>query len=284
VEGNDRIPAARILEAAQMSGLGFGTQTREVRSEKVKNVLLEQIPKLQWAGVNLRGCVAVIQVREREESPLMEEENGICHIVAARDGVVSQCTAYRGNLLCAPGQAVSEGQISTSGFTDTGLVIRAEQASGEIFAQTIRRLEVMLPRQSYAKCPEKGKYRRVSVCIGKKRINLWKNSGISSAICDRMYKEYYVTLPGGFRLPVSLTVEEFCPFSASAVSLAENDAQLLLADYAQLYLRRIMNSGTIRDSSVQLQLTERTASLAGEYHCMEMIGKMQRLEIGEKDE
>ena len=36
-----------------------------IRSEKVKNSLLQRIPQLQWAGINTDGCVAVISVREK---------------------------------------------------------------------------------------------------------------------------------------------------------------------------------------------------------------------------
>ena len=284
VECNGKIPISRILEAAEKSGLSFGVSTREVRSERVKNSLLELLPQLQWAGVNLRGAVAVIQVRERESSSSPEEETGVGHIVAARDGVITQCTAYRGNLLCSPGQAVTEGQLLISGFTDTGLVIRAEQAGGEVFALTKRNLELILPREMEGKCPEREEYHRISLRIGKKRINLWKNSGISSTICDRMYKEYYVTLPGGFTLPGALVVETFQPFSVSPAQIPEEIAGMLLEEFAEGYLRQLMNAGTIQDSSLRLRFSDQAAYLAGEYHCMEMIGKMQRLEIGEKDE
>lgn len=65
VEGNQRIPANRILEAAEICGIRFGASRRNVRSERVKNALLETMPELQWAGVNTKGCVAVLSVRER---------------------------------------------------------------------------------------------------------------------------------------------------------------------------------------------------------------------------
>lgn len=283
VEGNEALPARQILEAAEKSGLCFGASARDVRSEKVKNSLLDILPELQWVGVNLRGCVAVIQVREREEPPARQEA-GFGHIVAARDGVISQCTAYRGNLLCRPGEAVTQGQLLISGFTDTGLVIRAEQASGEIFAMTNRQLEMILPRSIMEKSPEGPEGLQISLRLGKKRINLWKNSGISSTTCDRMYKEYYVTLPGGFRLPGALVVETFQECAVSSGQIPDARAEQFLRKYARDYLLSIMNAGVIQDAALDFRFSEGEALLAGEYHCMEMIGKMQRLEIGEKDE
>ena len=67
VEGNHRVPSRKILATAENCGIGFGASRRAVRSEKMKNNLLEAVPELQWAGVNTQGCVAVITVRERAE-------------------------------------------------------------------------------------------------------------------------------------------------------------------------------------------------------------------------
>ena len=60
VEGNSKVDTNRILEAAGQCGLGFGTNRRSIRSEQLKNRLLQQIDELQWAGVNTYGCRAVI--------------------------------------------------------------------------------------------------------------------------------------------------------------------------------------------------------------------------------
>ena len=45
VEGNERIPAGRILEAAEECGICFGASRREVRSERLKNALLQELPR-----------------------------------------------------------------------------------------------------------------------------------------------------------------------------------------------------------------------------------------------
>lgn len=44
VEGNRQLPSGQILSAAEVSGIGFGASRKQVRSEKVKNQLLSQLP------------------------------------------------------------------------------------------------------------------------------------------------------------------------------------------------------------------------------------------------
>ena len=145
VVGNERIQDRFILECAEQSGLYFGADRRTVRSEKLKNRMLESIPQLQWIGVNTAGCVAVISVQEREPDRESETDYAVSSIIADRDGVIVSCTGTKGNLLCKPGQAVKRGDVLISGYTDCGFSIRAEQAQGDVYAQTVRSLEVVSP-------------------------------------------------------------------------------------------------------------------------------------------
>ena len=66
IQGNDTLSAQSILEEAKDCGIIMGASRRFVRSQQVKNTLLDKLPQLQWAGVETIGCVAVITVRERQ--------------------------------------------------------------------------------------------------------------------------------------------------------------------------------------------------------------------------
>jgi len=109
IEGNVKIPTRKILEACEECGIGFGASRKVVRSQKVKDALLEAIPELQWAGVNTSGCVATVQVQERkEESSPSTYGTGL---VASRDGVIVECTVTKGTPVCRVGQVVRQGQL-----------------------------------------------------------------------------------------------------------------------------------------------------------------------------
>ena len=284
VEGNQRVPTRKILAKAENCGIGFGSSRRAVRSEKMKNNLLEAVPQLQWAGVNTRGCVAVITVRERAEQGTGEPPANFGHIVALTDGIITDCTATRGSLLCAPGQAVRQGQILISGYTDTGLTIRAEQASGEVFGRTRRQITVVTPQKSVHKSKIKGEQKKISLLIGKKRINLWNSSRIWDSTCDRMYEEYYITLPGGFVLPLALSVERFALADTTPREIVREEAEGLLQDFSQGYLKTIMIAGTLDQAETALSSKPGIWILAGEYRCTELIGIRQRHQIGEENE
>lgn len=275
VEGNASIPARLILEKCEQCGISFGVSRREVRSEKMKNALLDAIPQLQWAGINTSGCTAVISVRERSDIQKIDSDQAVRSIVALRDGIVSQCTATRGNLLCRPGQAVKAGEVLISGYTDCGISIRATRAEGEVFAETERDLTVISPLNWHQKAENQVVEKKYAVIIGKNRINFYKGSGILPTSCDKMYEERYVTLPGGFRLPIVIVTEIWTYRQESEVTLDAPKMQ----NFARDYLTAQMISGTILSFDESVQVQSGVCLLQGKYACIEMIGRARNEEI-----
>ena len=282
VEGNGYVPARLILEAAENCGIRFGASRREVRSEKMKNSLLSAIPDLQWAGVNTKGCVAVISVREKTAAEPVETTSAVSRIVASRDGVIASCTVEQGNALCKIGQAVRAGEILVSGYTDCGISIRATRSVGEIYAQTRWDLEAVTPVEYTLQQEMTGSGKRYALIIGKKRINFYKDSGILGTTCDKMSTVNYLTLPGGFTLPVALVTEEWISYETVEQTSADDEMEKLLSDFAADYLRQQMVAGSILQSSQHIVSDGAVGQLKGSYACLEMIGREQNEEILEE--
>lgn len=278
VKGNISIPTRRILYAAQDCGISFGASRRAVRSEKVKNALLSSLPELEWVGVNTAGCVAEISVRERSEPEKPEERYTVSHIIAARDGYLLSMTVTSGNPLCTSGQYVQKGQVLVSGYTDCGIYIQATDSEAEILAQTNRHLEVIAPSQGLLRQAETGRKQKISLLIGKKRINLWNGSGILDSSCGRIYKEKYAALPGGFQLPLALCVEEYIFYSVQPASVPIRDN---LSAFAQQYLTRQMTAGTVLSKEERISTGSGVVCLEGDYICQEMIGRVKQEQIGD---
>lgn len=282
VEGNDRIPEKEIIQYAEKCGIFFGASRRQVRSEKVKNNLLSSIPQLQWAGINTYGCTAVITVRERNDLSEESPEPSISSIVALRDGVIREMTVLQGNPLCQVGQAVRAGQTLVSPYTDCGICIRATGAKGEIFGETQRQLSSIYPTEYSSRGSQLRIRKKYSIIIGKKRINLFKGSGISGGTCAKIYEEKYLTLPGGFDLPIGIAREvsaEYEVFSASS-----EKAQAILPEFAERYLQYTMQAGKILETTFVFSHGEEYSRMDGIFSCYEMIGILRPEESFKKYE
>ena len=277
VSGNKTVPEKKIMEAAENCGIFFGASRRQVRSEQVKNKLLSELEELKWVGVNTYGCVAVISVTERESQDAVEELQ-VSNIVACRDGIIEECTVTKGTALCTVGQAVIQGQTLISGYTDCGISILATRAQGEVYAQTVRQLSAVAPLTGQIKTQVTGTERRLSLIIGKKRINLWKGSGICQGSCDRIYREYCFTLPGGFSLPISLAVEQVSFYSTASGTIPSQEE--ILTAFSEQYICSQMTAGIILEKRTEVSRQEEIWLLEGKYVCREMIGREKPEQIG----
>ena len=283
IEGNQFIPTKLIEEKSQQCGIFFGASRRDVRSEKTKNALLSAIPELQWAGVNTRGCVAVITVKERSESNIDKSQLGICSVVAARDGVIRDIIALKGNLLCKVGQAVKKDQVLVSGYTDCGISIKAERAEAEISAFTVHQLDVISPTRYCNRSALTKVKTRCSLRFGKNIINLWKDSGISDTTCVKIQNEYALTLPGGFQLPISMMVETLSYYDCADISVGDVEQFGWAESSAAQYLLEQMIAGEITDSAVLAEIRDGAFQMVGRYFCIEMISQVRNEEIVQGD-
>lgn len=279
VTGNERVPQRQILAVATECGVYFGVPRNEIRSEQVKNRLLSEIPELKWVGVNTSGCVARISVRERALTEKRYDHTMISSLVASCDGVIQEITVRNGNPVCRVGQAVKKGQLLVSGYSDCGRCIYGTRADADIYAQTRHLLDVSILTEVNQKERIRSTRRKYGLLIGKKRINFYKGSGIYDTTCDRMYVEYPLTLPGGFRLPIALTVEEETNYHIVPVKLDVVELEPTLQRFAHSYLEHHMIAGKVSQSDYQLTQTAEVLHLLGDYICYEMIGQRRSEEI-----
>ena len=281
VEGNQVVPEQKILQCAENSGVRFGIDVRSLRSERIKNSLLQQLPELSWVGVNTKGCVATICVAERQ-NPLDEdiEEFAVASVVACHDAQIQEITVIAGNPLCKPGDVVSKGQVLISAYTDCGIKIQAARADGEIFGKTVYNKCSVFPSEYRAKGAILAKNRNIFLQIGKKEIKIWKGSGISGSICDKMYSEKYLTLPGGFVLPLGIKTETCTYYRPITITLAAEQAQRTMEYQARNDLIGSMVSGQILAQILNFSQGDGVYCLAGRYVCREMVGRIQYEKIG----
>ena len=270
VEGNHKVSTARILREAENCGLHFGSIRADVRSEEIKNRLIQQIPELSWVGVNTAGCTAVIRVRESVEETEQKAPGTYSSIVAVSDAVVTSCTVLSGTAECVVGDAVKKGQVLISGYQDLGILVKLTRSKGEVFGRTDRQLCVIAPRIESVKATGDVYETSYSLFVGKKRINLSKCSGISYKECDKIYTEYSIVLPGGYILPISLSCERFwCGDTTSSGTSVAGD---VIAD-SNKYLFDHTISAEIIDSHYSVEEFDDFSMLTIRYDCLEMIGR-----------
>ena len=92
-----------------------------------------------------------------------------------------------------------------------------------------------------------------------------------------------MTLPGRFRLPVSLRVETYEIRKNTSAKLTGAEASALLEAFAARYLPQQMIGGQILEAQQKVLLEKGVYRLRGGYLCQEMLGREKREGNGESN-
>lgn len=283
VTGNETVPEEQILRALEDLGVGFGTFGPDIRPQWIKDHLLNQLPQLQWITVVQNGCLAQVVVRERPETPQTQDRRQLSHVIATQSGVITSQSILAGQALCKVGDTVQAGQRLVSGIVDLERTYTIENAQAEIYANTTHRGVILTPETYGTKADTGGSTHCLWLEIGRRRIKIFGNSGISSTSCDKMVERRPLTLPGGYALPVALVWETFTPYTVQETALSASAAQMLLEEDAASTTRAGMVAGEILSRDMTLTSHNGAYHLTWVLGCREMIAKSVEFHFSEED-
>ena len=108
VSGNETVPDEAVLRALEDYGITIGTRSLDIDQKDMRNHVLLELEDVVWLAVNVRGCVARVQVVERVRGQDMVED-GPANVVARRPGLVTRVEALGGQAAVVPGDTVTQG-------------------------------------------------------------------------------------------------------------------------------------------------------------------------------
>ena len=96
-----------------------------------------------------------------------------------------------------------------------------------------------------------------------------------------MYEEHYITLPGGFRLPLGIAKETLTSYEMTAEDAEPELREQLLGGFAEKLVLEGMVAGQIQEGKTEFQRCGGIYVLTGHYRCTEMIGRARKEQIGD---
>ena len=240
IEGNVNVSQEEILRALDRCGVGIGTYSFSIHSEQLRNQILLEIPELSYIAVNVSGCRAYVQVRERTPKPELVDKRQPGNTVAARDCLVTAVQPYDGEKMVLPGTMVQEGQLLISGVTDDEQAgTRFLRGMGKVYARTWYQLQCQVPGTVREKVYTGEEHTRYAICWGTKRINFYNSSSIPWGDCDKIVTRTKLTLPGGIALPITIVKETYRCYEERTVERSQEEAEQL----AYAVLEAVLTSG-----------------------------------------
>lgn len=289
VTGNETVPTETILHALREHGVHRGTFIYSFRSQDICNRVLPELKDLCWVAVNVRGCKAYVQVRERVRAPERVNESEPTNVIAAKPGLITKVRALDGEKRVLPGTSVQQGQLLIAGVVDTGgtekpsVTTRFLAGKGEVWARTWYDLTVRVPL-TYEKKVYTGKEKRSHTLIwGENRLKIGaKGSSICNVDCDKIKNQTQWTLFGLFALPVTWETETLLPYELEVTPRSRADAEVQGKDVLETYLAALLGeAGSVTQQRFSTAVEGDTLVVTLSAECEEQIGKEVPIAVSE---
>lgn len=273
ITGNHTVPDERILRALEHAGVKRGTFGMVLVGSDIRNQVLLELPELVWLQVNVSGCRAYVEVRERREAPEMKDDQTVSNVVARRSGLVLELKARRGAGEVLPGTVVNQGQLLISGVEDTDTVGAAVlPGQGSVTARTWYDLSATAPMTVEKKRYTGKVHHGLSLVVGTHRVKFFANSSVDGANCDKITTRHPWSL-FGIPLPIAW-VRETCRFyDLERTERSQAEAQRQLEQVLKGYLRDLTAPyGTVSSTLTTSRVAEGRIQVRLTAECQEEIG------------
>lgn len=287
VQGNETVPTRVILEEMKRQGVYPGAYAPLLDETQIGNDALLNLRDLVWISVNLHGTRAEVLVRERTPKPEVVDESVPAHVVAGASGMITRMEVLSGQALVHPGDTVVEGETLICGVIDLKEPLYSEgdmgtltvRAAGNVYARTWRTLCAEIPLEADVKEYTGETLERRSLTIFGRRVQFYKNGGISYAGYDKIKTDHTLTLRER-RLPLTFTRETVREYRLNRTQIDVQAGGELLRQRLEERLWELLRAGGGEVVSTQFDCvqTDGVLRVTMTAECTEQIGKTEEFQ------
>ncbi len=278
IEGTETVSDTEILRALEEYGVGFGTFGYGVNSSTLRNFMLLEVPRLSYFAINVKGCRAYIQVRERVDAPPLMSQRQRGNTVAAKDALVTDILPWDGEKQVLPGTMVKKGQLLISGVVENDFAgVRYVRGMGKVYGRTWYTLRCQVPLTKAQKAYTGEERTERALLIGKKRIKIDFNSSHPGDTCDKITSWKRWELPAGVALPVQTVTRRLRYYTLEETERSREEALSLAKLVLTARLETCLEGGEVLDLAFESREEDGTLLVTLTAECREQIGQYVEL-------
>lgn len=290
IEGNHTRTTDVILDYLETEQIVHGMRKSQVDCKEIQSLIRIQFPDIIWVSAEIRGTRLVIQVKENEDTFVVDETETMHtprDIVAGRKGIITSILVRSGVSQIQVGDEVEEGATLVSGrieiLNDSGEVAGYQYtaADADIYARTTYTYEDEFVLSHEEQHATGKKHYGVNVSLGKHTLSLgWKPNFETYRVLNT---EYPLKLTENFYLPVTFGLREYEEYEIYTESYSQEEAKLLAEQYFHEFLENFLQKGVqIVENNVKIEVGRNTCKTSGELIVLEEISSYAPTEVLEE--
>lgn len=137
IKGNERLETEKVMVSLKDYGIYRFAPLKDVNNKFVQNKMMTKHEEIAWIGINIKGSRIYIEIKERLDTKMNENEEIPCDIVAGKSGIIDELDIREGQNMVKPNEFVQKGDLLVSGLVDSNVHgIRYVRSYGEVYAFT----------------------------------------------------------------------------------------------------------------------------------------------------
>lgn len=278
IDGNTTISETYMRKVLSDNGLTVGMKLKDVKVYSIPRMTTLEIDKIAWMSVNMKGCVANVEIKEKAVKPSIDKEDSSYNIKAKKDGIILTVEAHNGNPVIKPGSGVSKGQLLVSGIVE-------DKNGGNMF---VGANAVVMAQTEYTKNFTVKKQTEQFVFDDKintrnEIVFLWWN--IPFSFTRQPTKSFYSQFESrrvnqnDVKQPIGYNRESMIAYNAENISYDKKTFDKLVNDRLRLY--EIFDLGKCEKISPKLAVTDdkKQYNVECKYTCNEDIAVREKIDI-----
>ena len=227
IVGNQTVDDDAVISLLAEKGFRVGSFLPFTSLDKIENGFLADTEEVAWLNINMKGCIAVISLIERDAASPDEKENEPANLVATTDALITEIALSSGRATVKRGEVVKKGQLLASGVLNGAHETQFVKADGSVIGRATRVFTAEVSLETVKKIERERKKSRISINFFGYSLNIFEDNNNLTSDCDIIYKETHLSLFGLLDLPITVSEEHRVFYDEETVFLTENEAKIL---------------------------------------------------------
>lgn len=279
VIGTDLISNEEVESVLAECGFERGSSLDRFNADKTELEALLKCDKLAWISINMKGTVAYVEVREKQEPNESEKTAKPANVVALRSGKIIEMIAYDGIAMVKAGDEVKAGDLLISGvYGEKAPGVLVTRASGYVKARTFHTFEVTIPLEYEKKAYTGVSKSEKSIIFFSKPIKVFINSGNLGMICDKIEEEKCLSL-FGVRLPIEVCSTTLKEYETVTAYYSVDEAKALAAEQLRITVATELKDAEILSKTQRIEVGDDSVTIYCDVFCIENIAEIIEFDL-----
>lgn len=283
IKGGMSYTQEALLEYLIKQDIYIGKRIRDIDCREIEENIRETYTDISWVSAEIKGTNLLINLKETNIPEQGKQDTNPCHIIAGKNGIITEIVTRRGTPIVKKGDIVKEGDILVSGIVevigDNDLLVSKEAvvADGDIRAKAYYEYEDEFPLSNKDREYTGNKKTNYSLSLLSNEINLPKR-GISYEIYDIISEEVVFQPIRNFYMPFSLILTSYLEYIEVDIRYTEEEAIEIAKSNINRIIRKLEeNDVIILEKDINIEMNKDSCTAKGKIIVEESITEYRKV-------